>query len=109
MAFIGIFLLSLFGMMAFAVIVAIIIIIVAVFIFVFIPALIISIVNLILGIKRHWPKINIILLSVFGSLTVALFVISIPVILLLIVTGINYLANGGSVDTVTLVLTPLLC
>ena len=109
MAFIGVLLLSLIGMAIFAFIIVILFFILAVFIFVFIPSLIISIINLILGIKRHWPKVNIILLSVFGSITILLFSIGIPIAVFLAFARMNYIANTQTVETVTLLLSPLLC
>ena len=61
MAFIGIFALAWVALMIF-------LIIVGGFLFVFLPALIVSIINLVKGIRNHWPKINIILLIVFGTI-----------------------------------------
>lgn len=61
MAFIGIFALAWVALMIF-------LIIVGGFLFVFLPALIVSIINLVKGIRNHWPKINIILLIVFGAI-----------------------------------------
>lgn len=41
----------------------------------FFVALIISIINLIFGIKRNWPKRNIVLLSIFGTIATILGII----------------------------------
>ena len=46
---------------------------------IFIPCLIISIVNLVKGIKNHWPKRNIIPLAITGSI-VTLFVVAFIVV-----------------------------
>ena len=46
---------------------------------IFVPCLIISIVNLVKGIKNHWPKRNIIPLAITGSI-VTLFVVAFIVI-----------------------------
>ena len=107
MAFIGVLLLSFIGMAIFAFIIVILIFIALVFIFVFIPSLIISIVNLVLGIKRHWPKVNIILLSIFGSLTLTLFSMGIVVAIFLAFAGTNYAHNTQAVETVTLLISPV--
>ena len=109
MAFIGVFLLSIFGMALFAFIFVIIICIIAVFIFVFIPALIVSIINLVLGIKHHWPKVNIILLSIFGSITLMLFTMGILLATCLAFAGINYSGGSENVETVSLLLSPIIC
>ena len=63
MAFMGIFLVGIAAIFFFLVILSI-----------FIPCLIISIVNLVKGIKNHWPKRNIIPLAITGSI-VTLFVV----------------------------------
>ena len=42
---------------------------------VFVPSLVIAIINLVQGVKRHWPKKNIILLSIFGSIA-GIFIIA---------------------------------
>ena len=46
---------------------------------IFVPCLIISIVNLVKGIKNHWPKRNIIPLAITGSI-VTLFVVAFIVV-----------------------------
>ena len=63
MAFMGIFLVGIAAIFFFLVILSI-----------FIPCLIISIVNLVKGIKNHWPKRNIIPLAITGSI-VTLFIV----------------------------------
>ena len=71
MAFMGILLV---GILLWIVVIAIICAILAIFI----PCLIISIVNLVKGIKNNWPKRNIIPLAITGSIVilfVALFII----------------------------------
>ena len=71
MAFMGIFLV---GILLWVVVIIIICAILAIFI----PCLIISIVNLVKGIKNHWPKRNIIPLAITGSIVilfVALFIV----------------------------------
>ena len=60
------------GILALAVVMWLIIILV---VGVFVPSLIISIINLVQGCRRHWPKHNIILLSIFGTI-VSLFLIA---------------------------------
>ena len=109
MAFIGVFILSLFGMAIFAFIAVILIFIALIIICVFIPSLIISIVNLILGIRRHWPKVNIILCSVFGSIALMLFTMGALLAILIACAGHSYMANAQAAETVTLLLRPLLC
>lgn len=71
MAFMGIFLV---GILLWVVVIAIICMILAIFV----PCLIISIVNLVKGIKNHWPKRNIIPLAITGSIVIlfiALFIV----------------------------------
>ena len=63
MAFMGILLV---GILLWVVIIAIICVVLAVFV----PCLIISIVNLVKGIKNHWPKRNIIPLAITGSIVI---------------------------------------
>ena len=60
MGFIGVFLL----------LAVVVWIIVGLFLFIFVPCLVISIVNLVQGIKHHWPKRNIIPLAITGSVVV---------------------------------------
>ena len=68
MAFMGIFLVGILAFVFFLILISI-----------FIPCLIISIVNLVKGIKNHWPKRNIIPLAITGSI-VTLFVTAFIVI-----------------------------
>ena len=68
MAFMGIFIV---GILAF--------VFVFILLSIFIPCLIISIVNLVKGIKNHWPKRNIIPLAITGSI-VTLFVVAFIVV-----------------------------
>jgi len=109
MAFIGVLILSLFGMAIIAFIAVILIFIALIFICVFVPSLIVSIVNLILGIKRHWPKVNIILCSVFGSIALMLFSMGALLAIMVACAGPSYGANAQAAETVTLLLRPLLC
>ena len=109
MAFIGVLMLSLFGMAIFAFIAVILIFIALIFICVFVPSLIISIVNLILGIRRHWPKVNIILCSVFGSIALMLFTMGALLAIMVACAGRSYVPNAQSVETVAILLRPLLC
>ena len=67
MAFIGIFMVS-------WLIIILLIFIVCVFLFVFVPALVISIVSLVKGIKYHWPIWSRILLAISASV-VTIFLI----------------------------------
>ena len=97
MAFFGILILSWVAMMIF-------IFVLCVVVFVFIPALIVSIINLILGIKNHWPKINTILFSVFGSIALLLLTVGISFALVLALFHPNNAAEGESVEAVTLLL-----
>lgn len=69
MAFIGVFALAWVAFMIF-------LIIVGTFFFVFLPALIVAIINLVKGIRNHWPKINIILLIVFGTIALTFIVLA---------------------------------
>ena len=62
MAFMGIFIVM-------WLLIIILIIIGCMILLVFIPSLVLSIVNLVQGIKRHWPKRNIVMLSIFGTIT----------------------------------------
>ena len=71
MAFMGILLV---GILLWVVVIAIICVVLAIFV----PCLIISIVNLVKGIKNHWPKRNIIPLAITGSIVIlfiALFIV----------------------------------
>ena len=79
MAFIGIFFLAIF-----------VIIILSGSFIVFFAALIISIINLILGIQRNWPKKNIVLLSIFGTIATILGIFLFIFIFRLIVGWDNY-------------------
>ena len=90
MAFIGAFFVTiLIGIFGILVWIAIIIIACAI-LFVFIPCLIIAIINLVKGIKHHWPKKNVIPLAITGSIS-SLFIIAFFVILFLALFA--YLAN----------------
>ena len=68
MAFMGILLVGVLAFVFFFILLSI-----------FIPCLIISIVNLVKGIKNHWPKRNIIALAITGSI-VTLFVVAFIVV-----------------------------
>ncbi len=87
MAFFGILIVSWIMMI-------IIFFVVAVFLFVFVPCLIISIINLVNGIRNHWPKRNIIPLAITGSVVVLLFVIFITFVVVLILTYQMQIDNG---------------
>ena len=87
----------------------ILIFVICVIVFVFIPSLIVAIINLILGIKHHWPKHNVILLSVFGGIVVLLFIIGELFALLLTFAHSSNTTSSESVETVTLLLSALLC
>ena len=100
MAFFGILILSWVFMMIFLFIIAVIV-------FVFIPALTVSIINLILGIKHHWPKTNVVLLSVFGSITILLLIIGLSLALILALSHTSNAVESESVETVILILNPL--
>ena len=96
MAFIGAFfvtiLICIFGILVW---IAIIIIACAI-LFIFIPCLIIAIINLVKGIKNHWPKRNIIPLVITGSIS-SLFIIAFTVFLFLALFA--YLINPTSTDS----------
>jgi hypothetical protein len=79
MAFIGIFFLAIFVFVLMA----------GIFI-VFFVSLIISIINLVLGIQRNWPKKNIVLLSIFGSIATILGIVLFIFIFRLIVGWDSY-------------------
>jgi H+/Cl- antiporter ClcA len=64
MAFIEIFFLSIFAIFIFIAILS-----------VFIPSFIIALVNLIQGIRHNWPKKNIVLLAVFGTIAGSIILI----------------------------------
>lgn len=64
MAFIGIFFLSIFAIFIFIAILS-----------VFIPSFIIALVNLIQGIRHNWPKKNIVLFAVFGTIAGSIILI----------------------------------
>ena len=82
MAFIGAFFVTiLIGIFGIFIWVAIVTIICAI-LFIFIPCLIIAIINLIKGIKHHWPKRNIIPLVITGSISM-LFILAFIVFLIL--------------------------
>ena len=68
MAFIGIFVVS-------WLLVILLIFIACVFLFVFVPALVISIVSLVKGIKYHWPIWSRILLAISGSIVTIFLVL----------------------------------
>ena len=78
MAFIGAFFVTiLIGIFGVLVWIALALIVLAI-LFIFIPCLIIAIVNLVKGIKNHWPKRNIIPLAITGSIVIlfiALFIV----------------------------------
>lgn len=74
MAFMGILLV---GILLWVVVIAIICMILAIFV----PCLIISIVNLVKGIKNHWPKRNIIPLAITGPISI-LFLLAITIFLI---------------------------
>ena len=83
MAFIGIFFIIIFLFILF----------VSLFGFVFIPCLIISIINLVQGIKHRWPKKNIIPLAITGSIVLLFVIAFLAVLVLYIKSGspsINY-------------------
>ena len=82
MAFIGAFFVTiLIGIFGIFIWIAVILIICAI-LFIFIPCLIIAIINLIKGIKHHWPKRNIIPLAITGSISM-LFILAFIVFLIL--------------------------
>ena len=90
MAFIGAFFVTiLIGIFGIFIWIAVIIIACAI-LFIFIPCLIIAIINLIKGIKHHWPKRNIIPLAITGSIS-SLFIIVFVVFLFLALCA--YIAN----------------
>ncbi len=81
MAFIGAFFVTiLMGIFGIFIWIAIALIICAI-LFIFIPCLIIAIINLIKGIKNHWPKRNIIPLAITGPISV-LFILAFIVFLI---------------------------
>ena len=67
MAFIGIFVVA-------WLLVLILIVIGFLILFVFLPCLVLAIINLVQGIKKHWPKVNIILFSITASIA-SIFII----------------------------------
>ena len=82
MAFIGAFFVTiLIGIFGIFIWIAVVLIICAI-LFIFIPCLIIAIINLIKGIKHHWPKRNIIPLAITGSISM-LFILAFIVFLIL--------------------------
>ena len=82
MAFIGAFFVTiLIGIFGIFMWIAVVLIICAI-LFIFIPCLIIAIINLIKGIKHHWPKRNIIPLAITGSISM-LFILAFIVFLIL--------------------------
>ena len=105
MAFLGVLILSLAGMM---VMMMIIIFVICIILFVFIPALILSITNLVLGIKHKWPKHNIVLLSVFGSIVVLFLIIGILSAISMATKGISYGTGSESIEAIKLLLTTLI-
>ena len=85
MAFIGIFLVA---VVFWALLAAVVI--------VFIPSLIIALINLIQGIRRHWPKRNIVLVSIFGSMAGFFILATLIIWLLAVVTDISNMNNSSS-------------
>ena len=82
MAFIGAFFVTiLIGIFGIFIWIAVALIICAI-LFIFIPCLIIAIINLIKGIKHHWPKRNVIPLVFAGSISM-LFILAFIVFLVL--------------------------
>lgn len=78
MGFIGAFLFTiLIGVFGVLVWIALALIVLAI-LFIFIPCLIIAIVNLVKGIKNHWPKRNIIPLAITGPISI-LFLLAITI------------------------------
>lgn len=81
MAFIGAFLFTiLIGVFGVLVWIALALIVLAI-LFIFIPCLIIAIINLVKGIKNHWPKRNIIPLAITGPISI-LFLLAITIFLI---------------------------
>ena len=80
MAFMGVLFLS-------GIVMIIFFIIVALFLFVFVPCVIIAIINLVKGIKNHWPKRNLIPFIITTSIS-SIF------ILLIIIACISKAADG---------------
>lgn len=101
MAFFGILILMYAFMM-------IMFLIVCIVLFVFIPALIIAIANLVLGIKHQWPKHNIILLSIFGSIVALLILIGISVAFIPAIHNLSYTGGSESIEASKLLLSTLI-
>lgn len=81
MGFIGAFLFTiLIGVFGVLVWIALALIVLAI-LFIFIPCLIIAIINLVKGIKNHWPKRNIIPLAITGPISI-LFLLAITIFLI---------------------------
>ena len=96
MAFIGAFFVTiLIGIFGIFIWIAVVLIICAI-LFIFIPCLIIAIINLIKGIKHHWPKRNIIPLAITGSISM-LFILAFIVFLILALCV--YLMNPTSASS----------
>ena len=90
MAFIGAFFVTiLIGIFGIFIWIAVALIICAI-LFIFIPCLIIAIINLVKGIKHHWPKRNIIPLAITGPISI-LFLLAITIFL--IVALVIYITN----------------
>ena len=79
MGFIGVFLL----------LAVVIWIIVGLFICIFVPCLVVSIVNLVQGIKHNWPKRNIIPLAITGSVVVIITLLCVWLVMVYSTTKTN--------------------
>ena len=96
MAFIGAFFVTiLMGIFGIFIWIAVVLIICAI-LFIFIPCLIIAIINLIKGIKHHWPKRNIIPLAITGSISMLFILVFIVFLILALCAYIAYPTAASS-------------
>ena len=105
MAFIGAFFVTiLIGIFGVLVWIALALIVLAI-LFIFIPCLIISIINLVKGIKNHWPKRNLIPLLVTSPFSI-LFLLAITIFLIaalvVYITNPSFATSSSSSAQITL-------
>ena len=91
MAFIGIFFIAVLFWIFLAALVIVVL-----------PSFIIALVNLIQGIKHHWPRKNIVLLSIFGSIAGTFILFLLLVFLLSSFSDINNV-NSSSNEMISLI------
>jgi heme exporter protein D len=99
MAFIGAFFVTiLMGIFGIFIWIAVALIICAI-LFIFIPCLIIAIINLVKGIKHHWPKRNIIPLAITGPISMLFILAFIAFLILALCVYLMNPTDAGSISS----------